>query len=1155
MSDDNGQPPFEKPCVGSAQGCQRTAGNYYQHKISADSAIPRYVNTTNPKPSERFRDTHEDGSCAAQGSPINPAYTIPYANQTFTQPQMLIAIAIANPGDNYHPSDILTVAGGTVTPGSSAAQIVVLTVGGDGTTGPILKAAISTRGSYLSGNPISPNTPTGGAGSGAQFTLTFENETKDFSSCKIPGGWKGVQVNLAWNGQFGYTSHEYGASPAVDNSDTLLWCDATFSYIAYESAQATPDSTKYLVKTINSSWSWTDYSTDPPTTFSNSVSDLIVSVNQNAGLASVSGSASGTFVQGWTSDATTWIYVSDWTRGDIIARLLSHIYLVASAPDTPYPTTWSGTDTGGTFKNYSQATGNVTEQLDYDMATGSYTYQTWSEWTNEDLSISLFPTNYEKATVTSTEFDFELDTYFYPCAPTTQQKTSVSITSVLSGSNTSAAIKTDRNTLGSTWPLNDNVLYPPRTDLHRQIVPLVSRDQPPEPVLPTGASSLIISDADHPITPDSSGYADTDPLWTPAFVPRIVQNPLAGSTTLFFYGQRNTTAPPGAVGNAGVTNAALWEISGGALPSEWNLDTATGIISGTATDASLTYYFFNITVTGIAATDGLIKGMPMPRAFSDVNSFYYIEGFSALPGTAFEDFFQWHFVDWALCCADSGENLNVQYKYGFGMWLSDYIAATGAQIPLCATQWSNKNDSITKTPGASQTYNDPTTIGDGPCGAFGFGASNVKNFQSMKYMEMMDEWDGENWARPGGDDKFLWIENDSSGTDAVFSAVNISGSGAGSTWTVTDYTGATPPDAAIASGIWGGAVFGGFYNVSYSSGVLTLGPKVYNLPTGWKASQGQTGDDAVAFGQLRFPTCPSILGRALVTPDSTGIIFTFTDSQPNFGMAVAGTEQIDLWDGGMNLIAANITATRTDDTHFTTAAAYMTARYATITSAPFWYFNSTEPKGYYGLFSWLFDFRTDLERTRLTGTVDCSGTQVSQPAQNNGYDTTGSGFIQSNPCLALTPCNPRVVCVTFNPDVDTFPGGNVVTMPDFVFDERYGSKWQHQLMVTMTDLLWQRPHHPLGGRPAINPIPPQREVRLALPSDFGLGSDESAPALPSGITIGYLSPVDYTTGNVLYPPPPLGFVDNENSISSATAFQIHSELCADESYDGGARRC
>ena len=61
--------------------------------------------------------------------------------------------------------DILTVAGGAGT----AAKIVVTNVSASGA---ILGAQILTPGNY-SVNPATPNTPTGGGGSGAQFSLAF----------------------------------------------------------------------------------------------------------------------------------------------------------------------------------------------------------------------------------------------------------------------------------------------------------------------------------------------------------------------------------------------------------------------------------------------------------------------------------------------------------------------------------------------------------------------------------------------------------------------------------------------------------------------------------------------------------------------------------------------------------------------------------------------------------------------------------------------------------------------------------------------------------------------------------------------------------------------------------------------------------------------
>ena len=73
---------------------------------------------------------------------------------------------------------------------------------------------------------------------------------------------------------------------------------------------------------------------------------------------------------------------------------------------------------------------------------------------------------------------------------------------------------------------------------------------------------------------------------------------------------------------------------------------------------------------------------------------------------------------------------------------------------------------------------------------------------------------------------------------------------------------------------------------------------------------------------------------------------------------------------------------------------------------------------------------------------------------------------------------------------------------------------------------------------------PQVEARLTLPTNYGNAQDESAPALPDNIQIGWLSPVDFTIGEIAYPPEPPGAEqDRGNPAGAATAWDLHAVFC------------
>jgi hypothetical protein len=75
------------------------------------------------------------------------------------------------------------------------------------------------------------------------------------------------------------------------------------------------------------------------------------------------------------------------------------------------------------------------------------------------------------------------------------------------------------------------------------------------------------------------------------------------------------------------------------------------------------------------------------------------------------------------------------------------------------------------------------------------------------------------------------------------------------------------------------------------------------------------------------------------------------------------------------------------------------------------------------------------------------------------------------------------------------------------------------------------------------------ETELTLPNTYGPAQNESPPALPSGITIGWLSPVTNTGADVAYPPGPNSFTSGYGTslaglpIPFATASILHYDLC------------
>lgn len=735
-------------------------------------------------------------------------------------------------------------------------------------------------------------------------------------------------------------------------------------------------------------------------------------------------------------------------------------------------------------------------------------------------------------------------------------------TLTLSNPITAASIYVDIENLLGYWNLADDAQYPPRTDGIWQIAPLVSRDEAFGNVTPLGFNTAYVNDLRQP-TVDANGNG---PFTTPATPP-----PLGWILHANNDAEGHSPADPAFDGTSVPWNPTYNQMA-------WFDPAAYGFSFPAGFDQS------NSAANGWGqfALSGLICGLPMPRAFTDPNSFWYSPADPVPPaGATFENFFDFRANVWRACQykVDDAPYTDF-YEYGYGQWLYDMIDSTGAQLPHCATQWTNLMQAFNKPPYAYLIQADQQTYdADGqPSPDADFKAYQGDGLWAQKCCEILELWPSQNFGRPAGNDRFAPDEL------AVYCIGSVSGN------VITLNSSPT----GIANSDYVGMASNGFSGIYAVAAVSTLantvtlvnGP-VYPLPTGFALPSNDTG---TCLWRVRFKSAPPIQGRdaiANLAASGGNTIITLASAEVNLmtGDTIDICSTAITRDAKGNRVSEQMTVlqtvavSRTDDTHFTVGVAIGTlagAAYIVSHGAAAWYWDDNGRKGDFATFQWLYDYRTNGEASRLSGVLDCTelanraawvaagsiGTPptnsdpppVGTPAANTGFQAptmlpsvcspgnslnwTGDNF-QAQGASAFKPCCYGVVAIT--PNGETWNNGVVIPFPAaFTFDERYGARWQAEVEQAMQDLLWQAPHSPCGldsgitwteddGTCHVNTdtniyyaFAPIVEARLSLPGNGGNGQNETAPALPAGIAIGYVNPVTTLT-NALTPPGMIGF--------------------------------
>jgi len=987
---------------------------------------------------------------------------------------------------------------------------------------PVTRYTAAPGGVTCESHPTNGLPPIPWVGPGANQLLpgtavnTFElSGTVSFGmNCRRRGG-KWVQAVRQWHGAYGFTSHDPGGCADTQCASTV---DGVTTYRAYESYQPTPDQTKYLgmsatctltqnltfkITSVYNYLTGGNYWTRVQTSayVGSKTCAIQTEVNASSGMLQLEGNTttnSLTLTQtvvdniygnsGPTTTADSGMSI--WPGLDpsyCVEAWTANCGGVAMGGSPLYAGSGPGPGYSGNATTLALALQAITGAGGYSGFSVALTTYTVSA-TQFQIVLTMTPPGTSVETGTGPDPEHGTGDYNYTITTAITGTASWTIDVGLSGTNTAASVYADVVSLLGNWDLTNDAQYPPRTDGVWQVAPLMSRDEQPANVGPVQFPPASVNDLRNPLT-DANGNG--------AFTTGSAPPPLGWT-----YAPNNNDSsgnPPGSPSYGGPADwVATYSQVGWFDPNAFGFTFPAGYDASNSAATALVQF----------ALTGAVLGAPNPAGY--------------------QDYFDFRAQIWAACNNDIGGASELDwYLQGYGQWLSDAIAASGAQLPLNATQWTNYFDAYSKPPFAYLMQGDAQIYATPPDTR----AHRADALWAQKCVVFPELWPSYDFFRPAGADRFLLDEK------SVCFVSNLSSPAPGGTFTSQDYTGADVTLTVPPGSVWGGASVGGFYNITVSGSTVTLGSLVLALPPAWASRSGDTDD---GFGRLRFPSAPAILGRdavSAVTNNGDGTVTLTLAVEENWLLT---GDHIDLfsttltYDGAgnrvseaMTSLAANLSATVVDTTHVNVTATYGTiagTQYIMSHGAPDWSWDDNGRKGDWVYLDWTFDYRTNGEAARLGSVTDCAGNTppaAGVPATNYGY----AGFTQTQhehtSGLVFRPCCPMALCIS--PNGETFTNGTTVGFPaTFTVDGRYGARWQAEIEEAMADLLWQAPHIPYGGSTWNTDdgtcqadgfhyaYPPLVEARISVPSYGGNGADLTAPTPPTGI--GYLPPVTNASG-------------------------------------------
>ena len=673
--------------------------------------------------------------------------------------------------------------------------------------------------------------------------------------------------------------------------------------------------------------------------------------------------------------------------------------------------------------------------VQYDQTSGSVIY-------SSSLSCNISGSN----TSFTEGWSYVLDNWniLYTGAQGTMQtavNSSYSLTMGLSNKQLSTTVQTDcANALLSTWNLADNAVYPYRTDEYTSIMPLVTRREVQNNIMPTGHFySYTMNDLRSPVR-DPNGNAPFTNSGSPPPAGWSV-NPNNNDCTGLSYTASGWAGP------------CSWVPTYNQIP--WQDPNAYYWIASTTSSLA--------SASGSAHFDGTIIGKPLIEGYIGTSSL------ASAIGYGWFDFYgtQINYCPLPTGYSCTGPNY-IQWTYSNGGTLADLSVncsgLTGPQLstflPQTTTHAVNNYQAHYLCRGASRSAN----IVD-------------SGIWAVKWAETRMPVPHYNSFRPCASDRVLINETTAQcfTTSSMVMAGNITGLTTGSNVLL-----AQCPQAGIYSGCSQTSAGAGNY-------LLHTGSLVSALPSDYSHGLSSYYPNGFA-GIVRFPSAWAICGQAPLSTQATGsnTLISFLSPQTNLRTG----DYVDLY-SNTALTVASHSVYRSTDTNFVISSSYSGAitasLYAQSTGSPTSSWQDTSQKYEFRYGQWFTSNRSPIYNSTGACTQSClTYTPCSEQVVYISPNGENSG-------------NSQTFWFTDTFQADSYGCIEQLNCEFWMQDPLYQNPFTPSCFVGNLSVSQDNGTCPndfndgLGDFTAYIPYPPQVEAVCALPS--------GSPSLPPGVTI------------------------------------------------------